>query len=390
LNNNIDLDTISINIDDKVDIEFIKEKIYTNSFDFSVIDIDNIDIDKLFKLNCNTLAIFEVIQNSLSLMKVNVPLMEKYLHFLKQEYETIQNQNLINVFKNPIISKPPNILSSIDYKKYNCNDLKKEPDEKTEYFDQLQVIQSTLLSPDEKMALMIYKTKFYYAINQIILYMRNTPGAKLDDCEMFIEKGYLDLKESYEKSELNFRSKVEKKNKFIIDDILSNDHLMEYEEYKKLIYNYLSLIETALNKLCLDKEMTVYRIADANGINTLGNGFLSTSISLECALSFIESRMMKKCMLYKIHLMPNSPIAFFSSELWTGVINHQNPFPDSQQEVLIDGNNFDFYMESSEKHYNLKDCEELEFIEVKAVPKLRRIGLENEFNLTGDQINITR
>ena len=74
---------------------------------------------------------------------------------------------------------------------------------------------------------------------------------------------------------------------------------------------------------------------------------MSTTIDSNIALSFLNSVTRKnngKSVIYKINLPKGSPVAFFSTELFTGTLDEKNAnaFGDAQKEVLIDADNFDF------------------------------------------------
>lgn len=219
----------------------------------------------------------------------------------------------------------------------------------------IEIMQQNMLTSEERLAILIYKTSYYRAINPVISYARknNIPNEKLfsdQNVQNMIEKAYLEMVEK-SKKEKEYEETGIKELDDIFGKYAQNLGIPPLEEYKQLIINSIPLIEKAMNKIVLPEDIVVYRGIPSNSDSFLKfpNQFLSTSLSPVVAREFlerdIEGAEAQIKAFYKITLPAGSNALFFTREILTGNLSKENQdyiHFDEQREVLIDSNLFDF------------------------------------------------
>lgn len=159
----------------------------------------------------------------------------------------------------------------------------------------------------------------------------------------------------------------------------NNGDIVSYEQFKKIILDSIPSLEKTLCSVITEEPMIVYRGLSTDDINKKEIGFLSTTIDSNIALSFLDSvtrRDKGKSVLYKINLPKGSPMAFFSTEIFTGTLDEKNAnaFGDGQKEVLIDADNYDFEILSVKKindAYIKREDKTIYLVEINAKPKTK-------------------
>lgn len=335
--------------------------------------------------------------------------LEKFSENIKKikEINSISGKNIVNiimsdnhqsfqfVYNGKIIdsNEIDQILIEEKKKEQNQVPLFNGENKEKEIFRELQLEQSGKLTSEEKKALVIYKSQLYYSMNKIISLIRTREGKVEDeDLEKYIEEGYKQLKESYN-SQLTLPPIGSSTTQSNDEKIFGTPGFPTYEIYKDTVIKNIPKVTLALKKVRLRENLIVYRYVKSNDFNELGKGFLSTSISMRAALSFYNGRYSEeeKCILYKINLLKDSPMVFFSEELRTGKIDYDDPFKEDQKEVLIDSRNFNFHIESVKKYENLsingRNCPQLYLVEITAKPKTLKKVESKEDNGIVEKVN---
>ena len=137
------------------------------------------------------------------------------------------------------------------------------------------------------------------------------------------------------------------KNKARYSEVVSSERLLSYDEYKKIVYEYLPLVEEAVKKCPLSDNFTLYRAVKTNDYSNLGNGFISTTTNIESTFAYFERQGTEEQILYRINIPKGSPAIIFSTELLTGETDDKNPFIDGDKEILIDSQNYSFVIEDA-------------------------------------------
>lgn len=223
---------------------------------------------------------------------------------------------------------------------------------------------------------MVYKTKLYIPVNQIINTKRTNGNISEEEIDYIIEKSYRDLIDSKSSNIDIMNTGNYTPNIGILDE---NGNIVPYIQFKEIILNTIKSLESSLKSITIDEPITVYRGLSTNDIEKKEIGFLSTTIDINIALSFLDSLIRPNkgnSVLYKITLLEGSPINFYSTELFTGKIDdtNNNPFADRQKEILIDADNFEFEVDNIETIHdaNIKeDSKTLYLISITAKPKIK-------------------
>ena len=367
--NNENKVTESVKVD-IYDLNSIKENIFKLPLDFIVEDVTNIEATSFRKKFLKMNSVNNYFDNIINIMENNILVSNGQLESIEEECIKVQNQTYIKAIQNPVKVQLPSLKTEISDIYVKEENEEKHSDFHGYDFVKLQEEQSHILSEEEKMALMIYKTQLYYSINKIVIYVRNNSSIDSEQIDNFIKAGYANIKAAY-KTPLEPDHHI--KSRF--DEVIKPGVLPSYEEYKDIVYKYIPIVEKALKKVRLDQDLTVYRFAYSNDYNDLGNSFLSTSISIDEALKFSDARPgFGKPILYKINLQKNSPMTAFVSEIIYGKISTVNPFADAQKEILLDAINYDFNITEVRKCSDIeianKKISELYIVEVTATPKM--------------------
>lgn len=236
---------------------------------------------------------------------------------------------------------------------------------KKEVFKNLQLDQATLLTPDEKLALNLYKSQMYRAFNRVIRYQRETGVNNDENIQRYINSSWEELKKQNEEYFNSDEVRVARvrdsreQNDLTIGEIFLDKYpngLPSKEEYKDLIINYLPYVLSALNKVTLTEDIVVYRGTSGNRELT-DCALLSTSLDKDKAKEFIKARDKdgnQKGTLYKIIIPKGSPVIAYTTELISGKIGN-HPIRDDQREVLIDSNLYDFECIDSIEEYDYRN-----------------------------------
>ena len=295
--------------------------------------------------------------------------------YCKDIIEKISHQSIAQKVKSFVSFQIPE-LDELDFTKkpnieYNSKNETTAELEKNYKYNEMQIYQRDNLTEEEKMALMIYKLQFYRAFNEIIIGRRNS-GCKKDDQqeEKIIKEGYKLLEDAYKMNMMTgFR---QGKNKARYTEVVSSERLLSYDEYKKIVYEYLPLVEEAVKKCPLSDNFTLYRAVKTNDYSNLGNGFISTTTNIESTFAYFERQGTEEQILYRINIPKGSPAIIFSTELLTGETDDKNPFIDGDKEILIDSKNYSFVIKNVKIYDDAvvkNKMISLKLVEVDAIPK---------------------
>lgn len=365
-------------------LDDLQNKILTGNYSISFSNIyDDFSIEELLMLNEFIKILNKRISNIEETIKHNTEIVKAEFQELKNIIETINSKS---IFKAHNLLEKTNIPDEVvleDIKKEKrenfeppteqfLNQDKDEIDANNDLFKHLQEKQAETLNHDEKIALNLYKTQLYRAFNPIISYQRKTNIAYDENIESYIYQAYLEMKKSYEESmDAPFNIFNKSNDKLIANKIFAQfpNSMPSYEQYKNLIVTYLPHLIQALNKVTIDEDIVVYRGTN-NPYNEDFSIPLSTTLEKITAREFIDNRAKNEQetgAYYKITIPKGSPLIFYSHELLTGETNEKSPFPDEQQEVLIDGSLYEF--EVLDSKLELNNIKPVKYIELIAYPK---------------------
>ena len=244
-------------------------------------------------------------------------------------------------------------------------------------FQDLFAQQKELLTEDEKVALILYKTSFYKEINEIVRFTRskdmnyitaiNTSYEDRQYIFNILKNGYdryckgvtADEKEALD-NKMSYSEMFEKNPKAVVNIFskFENYTIPNENVYDRMILECTSLLETALKKCCLSEDIVVYRgIANENCDITKDHGYLSTSLSFEEAEKFSQmadrsNNGPMKPQVYKIIVPKGSSVVCFNNALFYA--NASDKFREPQQEILIDIDNYDLELVSTDGYYETK------------------------------------
>lgn len=244
-------------------------------------------------------------------------------------------------------------------------------------FQDLFAQQKELLTEDEKAALILYKTCFYKEINEIVRFTRskdmnyitaiNTSYEDRQYIFNILKNGYdryckgvtADEKEALD-NKMSYSEMFEKNPKAVVNIFskFENYTIPNENVYNRMILECTSLLETALKKCCLSEDIVVYRgIANENCDITKDHGYLSTSLSFEEAEKFSQMSDRSnngpvKPQVYKIIVPKGSSVVCFNNALFYA--NASDKFREPQQEILIDIDNYDLELVSTDGYYETK------------------------------------
>ena len=244
-------------------------------------------------------------------------------------------------------------------------------------FQDLFAQQKELLTEDEKAAIILYKTSFYKEINEIVRFLKsrnmdyitaiNTNYEDRQYIFNILKKGYdrycegvmADEKEALD-NRMSYSEMFEKNPKALVNIFskFKNYTIPNENVYNRMILECTSLLETALKKCCLSEDIVVYRgIANENCDITKDHGYLSTSLSFEEAEKFSQmadrsNNGTLKPQVYKIIVPKGSSVVCFNNALFYA--NDNDKFREPQQEILIDIDNYDLELVSTDGYYETK------------------------------------
>lgn len=346
---------------------------------------NSIDIINIFKqLDRLNMLIDKKIENLInSLNEIN-----QIIDSLKANNDLTESlQNKEKTFPNiPSCEKILNHYEEIPYQREEIKNHNTDDYYDKDLFAKIETEQSKILTKDEKVAVLLYKTQLYRAFNPLITLINKKANNDqelsyemkknvyaMPEFNAIVEKSYNEMKKQFEENKTHEHSQT----RFITDDILPPDYLVSIEQYKEIVANYLPHLTTALQKVQLPEDLVVYRGVNASNDTSLNNGLLSTSIYPSQTLQFIENRPtnQKDKIIYKIFLPKGSPVICFTNEIFTGRMNKTNPFADEQKEILIDPNLFSFKLLTVSKGNNLPSLsntsdkiEGISIVSLEAIP----------------------
>ena len=241
--------------------------------------------------------------------------------------------------------------------------------------------QQRALSREEKNSLMIYKSFAYYVINQIISYIRNnnidlsTIGNDENINAMLVNdyNSYV----TNMKNQMN-SLRYNQPSLTIVDELFPRNYIVPFEKYKAIILGSINPLLSSLSKVTLNNDMVVYRCVyvplGQNFVgNNLGNALLSTTPSNQVVNDFLDQRKNSinypyNKVIYKIELPMGSNVIAYTDDVYLKNGTSKIAFNESQKEILIDSNNFDFeFLEA--KPYTERNGENITIVSVRAIPK---------------------
>ena len=328
--------------------DFIKIEENINKFDRIITKYLNNELTQnnlgiITDMNEDILEFVEYMESYCNSINSNLKQTEDYLNELEIQQSQVEKQNIFKILKNPIKLERKPLVSN-----YSIKTVPLKEDDKSEVKDpfiKLQIKQSEILSNEDKKNLTVYKTLLYRPINQIVKTKRINGTISEEEINSIIKTSYHDLlmrkldNRFLESGKGNYRPDIG-----VLDN---NGDIVPYEQFKKIILDSIPSLEKSLRSVIIEEPMIVYRGLSTDDVNKKEVGFLSTTIDSNTALSFLDSVARKdngKSVLYKINLPKGSPVAFFSTELFTGTLDEKNAnaFADAQKEVLIDADNYCF------------------------------------------------
>lgn len=297
------------------------------------------------------------------IVEVGIDLLEKYKsmvgsnHLSLEEAKRIRSELIANInYKEIMNSDYQNFLN------FNYNSPYSEEKSESTVFEDLISQQEKNLTIEEKDALILYKACFYKEINEIVRYLRskNLDGisvlSKNDALYLrrIIDSGYQRYLNGVENDKKDFGEGEVYNYKFrlyqprAISDFFgkySNYTFPNETTYKKVIYNTIIQVTSALKKCQLSDDIVVYRgVANKNSVLVLDKGFISTSLSFNTAREFSTMNDRgyndtKQSRVYKIIIPKGSSVICYNDNLFKK--DGSKGFNEPQQEILFDINNFD-------------------------------------------------
>lgn len=219
-------------------------------------------------------------------------------------------------------------------------------------FKRLAREQSKKLTKDEKESVFIYKTAAFKQINAILKFMKKS-GLSLEEAQHTPE---------FQEQIISIYSQLIKPcgpedglmGKYYNSTFLTKDYLRSPEALSDaFVHNIIPNLKSALNTVCTDRDLTVYRVTLNSRDSNLQDrtAITSTTLSLKFAKQFLRERRFESgdvntdAIFMKIKIPRGSPVLIHSNEIITGrEIDPENPFLDEQREVTIDPTLFDFSM----------------------------------------------
>lgn len=297
------------------------------------------------------------------IVEVGTDLLEKYKsmvgsnHLSLEEAKRIRSELIANInYKEIMNSDYQNFLN------FNYNSPYSEEKSESTVFEDLISQQEKNLTIEEKEALILYKACFYKEINEIVRYLRskNLDGISViskNDAlylKRIIDSGYqrylngveTDKKDFGEGEVYNYKFRLYQP--WAISDFFgkySNYTFPNETTYKKVIYNTIIQVASALKKCQLSDDIVVYRgVANKNSVLVLDKGFISTSLSFNTAREFSTMNDRgyngtKQPRVYKIIIPKGSSVICYNDNLFKK--DGSKGFNEPQQEILFDINNFD-------------------------------------------------
>jgi len=177
------------------------------------------------------------------------------------------------------------------------------------------------LSEDEKYALMVYKSKLGYLINDL----DNNPD---------FESYYEGVKEV-----LNNPANI-----FVKMTVYKNIDMTSIETFKSSIEKIKDTVESILTMITLNEDLTVYRLVSADEeINDLAKGnIISTSLSFAETISFLGDK--ENIAIFQINLHKGDPVMYVPYSLLTHSKDNRMTLSNrqNQDEIILDKRAYDF------------------------------------------------
>ena len=296
-------------------------------------------------------------------VEVGTDLLEKYKsivgsnHLSLEEAKRIRSELIANInYKEIMNSDYQNFLN------FNYNSPYSEEKSESTVFEDLISQQEKNLTIEEKEALILYKACFYKEINEIVRYLRSK---NLDGISVISKNDALYLKRIIDSGYQRYLNGVETDKKDFGEGEIYNYKFRLYQPraisdffgkysnytfsnettYKKVIYNTIIQVTSALKKCQLSDDIVVYRgVANKNSVLVLDKGFISTSLSFNTAREFSTMNDRgyndtKQSRVYKIIIPKGSSVICYNDNLFKK--DGSKGFNEPQQEILFDINNFD-------------------------------------------------
>lgn len=297
------------------------------------------------------------------IVEVGTDLLEKYKsmvgsnHLSLEEAKRIRNELIANInYKEIMNSDYQNFLD------FNYNSPYYEEKNESTVFEDLISQQEKKLTIEEKDALILYKACYYKEINEIVRYLRSK---NLDGVSVISKDDALYLKRIIDSGYQRYLKGVEADKKDLGDGEVYNYKFRLYQPralsdffgkypnytfpdettYKKVIYNTIIQVASALKKCQLSDDIVVYRgIANKDSALVSDKGFISTSLSFNTAREFSTMNdrgynATKQSRVYKIIIPKGSSVICYNDNLFKK--DGSKGFNEPQQEILFDINNFD-------------------------------------------------
>lgn len=177
------------------------------------------------------------------------------------------------------------------------------------------------LSEEEKNAIFIYQSRLFYFINEI------TSISNYQLLNSFEVYSFLKDKILFEKKFNEYKSIVNKsQNLFFKMGIFQSVSFETLDEFINSLLDVIKILEGLENKILLKEEVTLYRginVEDKNSFSFCKGAFVSTSLSLDNALEFIEGP--GNPVLFKI--MVDAPVSVIVSPYRIGLSYDSNISP---------------------------------------------------------------
>lgn len=253
-------------------------------------------------------------------------------------------------------------IISIPYMVYDKGSFNFEHEKDEAVFKQIQKQQLEKLTPEERDAIIFYKSMFFRPINKVVSFTRKN-GLTLKQVEQdeFLSQQLIDIITKCYDEFINRKEEIKKNpNPFLFGRRISNppaverlfskyyDHTPDKNEYIKIVLCSIPLLESALKKIEIPEDIVVYRGTNGLQLNA-DERFLSTSISLRVAKEFAQNEERNSNNgktifpnVFQIVLRKGSHVIAFTDDLFMDRYVEGNTFNEEQQEILIDPINFDF------------------------------------------------
>lgn len=250
--------------------------------------------------------------------------------------------------------------------------------------EELRRQQLEKLTQEERDALFCYKSSMYIPINKVTVFLRKNQ-INLSEIEshktmynqliQIISKCYEKYCENYYQFEVETGKQESRREDYGKVENRIFGQMLTREEYINIVLSSIPHLESALSKIKTTEDIVVYRGVNNTNPGLASDGrFLSTSLKLEVAQMFLESRDRKnehtKQEIYQIFIPKGSPVIAFTKDLYVEKSHYNfdkyikgNPYfsecnrldkTEEQFEIIIDPANYDFQETYFNYHQNNK------------------------------------